>query len=85
MVVIFVLAVAHDDDPVGLYLKSCDFEAYEGRGHAEFTINRGSAKCFDSVTAAWNYWRTISKSCPIREDGKPNRPLTAFHIMVQEL
>lgn len=35
---------------------------------------------FKDSTAALRVYREIKKSDPLRPDGKPNRPLTAFHI-----
>jgi hypothetical protein len=62
----------------GLYLKSMDFDAHDGIGAAEFTPRIERAMKFESATAALEFWRTVSKVKPIREDGKPNRPLTAL-------
>lgn len=49
-----------------------------GRGRIRFTTERASAKRFASLQAALEEWRTVSKTHPIRPDGKPNRPLTAY-------
>jgi hypothetical protein len=66
----------------GQYLKDFDFEAHDGRGEGSFTSNMVEAKLFDSPVEAMEYWKTQSKAKPFREDGKPNRPLTALTIMV---
>lgn len=36
------------------------------------------AKTFPSVAEALEYWQQISPTVPVRPDGKPNRPLTAY-------
>jgi hypothetical protein len=70
---------------VGHYLKSCDFEALGGRGLALFTNDVAKAMRFETRGEAMLYWRTQSKTVPNRHDGKPNRPLTAYHVEITEL
>lgn len=63
-----------------LYLKAFDPEAQGGRGRVELTNKIKEAMVFPSVGAAFELWRTQSKTHPWREtDGKANRPLTAYH------
>lgn len=38
------------------------------------------AKRFDDAGAAFECWRMVSPNNPMRPDGKPNRPLTAFTV-----
>lgn len=71
------------DDAVGNYLESFDVEAHGGRGLACFTPHSHEALRFESTAAAMECWRTQSKTRPLREDGKPNRPLTAFTMSVE--
>lgn len=66
-------ALPHD----GEYLKDFDFEAHGGVGDIALTPNLDEAKQFATFVDAWLFWRTVPKCKPIREDGKPNRPLTA--------
>lgn len=33
---------------------------------------------FETPTAAFSVWKSVSPNLPTRPDGKPNRPLTAF-------
>jgi hypothetical protein len=64
-----------------LYIK--DFEPDVdalGRGHLRVTNNKGDAKQFADLEAALEFWKQQSKRLPLRPDGKPNRPLTAFTI-----
>jgi hypothetical protein len=67
------------------YLKTCDFEAYEGRGSCTFTDNIEDAMMFISKAEAMLFWKTQSKIRPKRPDGKPNRPLTAYHVEIFEV
>lgn len=62
------------------YLKSYDIEAHNGRGSAELTEHIKDALRFPDTKAALDAWKTQSKTMPLREDGKPNRPLTAFTV-----
>jgi hypothetical protein len=71
--------------PVKAWLKACDFEARDGRGSMEFTADQDEALTFPSVAEALTYWRTVSKTVPRRDDGKPNRPLTAYTVTIQTL
>jgi hypothetical protein len=70
---------------VGRYLKWCDFEALNGRGLALFTDDVDKAMKFTSKFEALVFWRTQSKTMPYRFDGKPNRPLTAYHMEVTDV
>lgn len=67
---------------VNEWLKTYDLEAFGGRGHAIFTKDKAKALRFETKEAAWDCWRSISKTKPVRQDGKPNRPLTAFTITI---
>lgn len=66
----------------GQYLKSFDFEAHDGRGFGVFTANPAEAMTFESAGAAGDFWRTQSKTVPLRPDGKPNRPLTSTTVEI---
>jgi hypothetical protein len=62
------------------YLEDMDFERDSIAG-AKLTRHKRKAKQFPSAAAALEYWRTQSKTHPIRRsDGKPNRPLTGWSI-----
>lgn len=64
--------------PYGCFLKSYDAEAYDGRGASEFTRHLDEALVFPTVAEAVKCWQTVPMNRPLREDGKPNRPLTAM-------
>jgi len=62
----------------GQFLETCDFESGHGRGFITSTRDLRKAKKFSDSVEAWEYWRRQSTTTPLRFDGKPNRPLTAF-------
>jgi hypothetical protein len=64
----------------GVYLRSYDPEAHDGRGAADWTADRAAAKVYPSFVAAFEAWRQVPKSRPKRDDGRPNRPLTHFSV-----
>lgn len=70
------------DDFVGLYLKSYDPEAYEGRGDATWTNDPTDAFHFESLAELLDVWHTVPESRPVRDDGRPNKPLTSVNIEV---
>lgn len=47
--------------------------------HLVTTPNRGNAREFRNTLEALECWRQAHGTRP---DGKPNRPLTAYHVMV---
>lgn len=67
----------------GQYLKSYDPEAHDGRGDATFTRDRSEAMRFSDVVAALDLWKAVPKCRPLRPDGEPNRPLTAFSVLTE--
>jgi hypothetical protein len=78
-----VAAVAEGRMRKGGYLKHADIEAFDGRGDATFTASLAKAKRFSSFDAALAFWKRQSKLRPYRDDGLPNRPLTAFSMTVE--
>lgn len=72
-------------DTVGQYLQSCDFEACNGRGHVTFTPDPNLAMKFPDKAAALQYRNTQSKTVPLRPDGRPNRPLTAYSLIIDDV
>ena len=69
----------------GDYLAAYDPDANDGRGAVTWTPDWEQARLFDNHKDAFDFWRQQSKVLPIREDGKPNRPLTACSIEVTTL
>lgn len=58
--------------------------SYDG-GALETSPDITKAKVFDGLVDAYNYWYQSPKcQChSFRADGQPNRPLTAFHLVVE--
>lgn len=52
-------------------------------GVADWTDNVDKAMHFATNAAALRCWNTQGVRVPLRADGKPNKPLTAFTILVQ--
>ena len=50
-----------------------------------FTDSRKKAVRFDSFEGALDFYRTQSIYRPRRDDGKPNRPLTAYTMFFEKL
>jgi hypothetical protein len=63
-----------------VWLKAYDASTPDGRGKITTTTVQAEALRFDDLPAAFECWKTTSTTVPLRDDGKPNRPLTAFTI-----
>jgi hypothetical protein len=74
------LIVSADPRCPGQYLKSYDPDAHGGRGTCEWTADKAAAAVYPDFAAAFEAWRQVPKSRPRRDDGQPNRPLTAFSV-----
>lgn len=70
---------------LGCYLKSYNPEDSDGRGSAVFTTKIEDAATFRTFGEAMDLYRSVPNCRPIRADGEPNRPLTAFTIMIEPL
>jgi len=75
-------AGCHPDGPdvTGLFLASYDLEARDGRGEFTWTRDPLRALVFLTFIGAYESWRAPSVTVPVRDDGEPNRPLTAFSV-----
>lgn len=69
----------------GRLVEDCDVDAMDGIGLVHFTHFESRAKKFASAAEAMRFWRRQSTVRPIRPDGKPNRPLTAFSCTLEQL
>jgi hypothetical protein len=63
-----------------VFLKSCDHEAYDGRGSVDVTTDLAEAMKFESLIDLLEFWRKVSTTRPTRPDGRPNRPLATLSI-----
>jgi hypothetical protein len=66
----------------GHYLRSADVNAHGGRGSVDAVQDPAEARRFPDVVDAMEYWRRQSEVRPLRPDGLPNRPLTAYTVEV---
>lgn len=64
----------------GLLVRDFDPDAYDGRGDVEVTADVDVARKFPNHEVAIIFWRQASNVMPLRDDGKPNRPLTAYTV-----
>lgn len=74
-----IVMVLMDGPPAftGWLLKSFDFEADDGRGEIEMTPVLAEAMRFDSLKDAMAFRQRQPECRPTRDDGQPNRPLSA--------
>lgn len=76
------------DTPVaGQYLTYFDPNAHEPErlyptGEVRFTHSARRALRFATLEEALTFWRQPSTVVPVRPDGAPNRPLTAFTVEI---
>jgi hypothetical protein len=69
----------------GDYLATFDVNAHGGRGEATFTPDIKRAMRFADGGEAMRAWRMRSTVRPLRDDGKPNRPLTAYTVETENV
>lgn len=67
----------------GQWLKGYDLERHGGIGWVDFTKDRAQAMRFDDLAAFHAVYKSSPKCKPIREDGRPNRPLTATNWNIE--
>lgn len=70
---------------IGDYLEWSDPDARFGRGDDRWTPDVAKAKRFPSFEAATACWKAQSKLVPRRTDGKPNRPMTAYNVSIEQV
>lgn len=70
--------------PEGLFLKTYNPEAFDGLGDSSWTADCRKAMKFEDGVAAIKCYLQVPSNRPIREDGKPNRPLTALSIVIED-
>jgi hypothetical protein len=79
------LAATTDGLQKGDYLEWSDPNAKHGFGDEGWTGDVSKAKKFWSFRQAMECWKAQSHKRPYRDDGEPNRPLTAYSVMVEKV
>lgn len=69
----------------GSYVAEYDPDAHDGFGYVRGTSNIAEAKPFASAAEALGFYRQTSTVRPLRGDGRPNRPLTAFTVSIENI
>ena len=79
--IIFNEALGQPSDLDGTYIRDYmpDTDPM-GRGNLTVTHEKRLAKRFSDFHEAASFWKQQSKRNPLRPDGKPNRPLTAYTV-----
>lgn len=67
----------------GQYLASYDPDAHAGQGLASWTEAPAQAMQWPTFNEAFRTWRQQSATRPLRDDGKANRPLTAYTVEIE--
>jgi len=73
-------AVNDETRIIGRYIKNFDVNAFGGDGWLTTTDYEPHAMHFEDARSALDFYRQVSTVKPLREDGQPNRPLTAFTV-----
>lgn len=73
--------------PIGEWLTFYDPDAgdLERSGLIDCSPDAARALRFLNYLAAADYWQQQSTRLPLRPDGRPNRPLTAFTVEIKRL
>ena len=69
----------------GLYIRTYDPDAFDGRGNVSTTPDPRMAAIFPNSEAAEEFWVRPSTVKPALEDGTPNCPLLAYYIRIERL
>lgn len=69
----------------GEYLQWADPDANKGMGDDRWTRDIEKAKQFATFADATACWQAQSTVKPIRPDGKPNRPMTAWSVTIEQV
>lgn len=64
----------------GLYLAAGDPATVQSHDGFDWTSDPMGGLRFDSIGEALTYWSRQSTVRPLREDGQPNKPLTAWTV-----
>lgn len=67
-------------EDIPFFLVSCDVDAHDGQGAVVISNSPPLAMQFDDIVHVMTYRDRVSTVRPLRDDGKPNRPLSYFTI-----
>ena len=77
------MRVICSDGSGGPWIESYDVDDFGGLGSAKLTDDPEKAMVWPSIVEALQARQEQSKLLPLRPDGKPNRPLSAFSLLVE--
>jgi len=83
--VALTIATVQGTVQLGKYLEWSDPDGRGGMGDERWTDDVTKAKTFPTFADAMECWKAESSIRPVRPDGRPNRPLTAFSITVEKV
>lgn len=63
-------------------VRGFDPEFADGDGWIDLTQDKSEALRFTDFLDAVDCWKMASRRKPVREDGKPNRPMTTYTIAI---
>jgi hypothetical protein len=66
----------------GQYIVRCEPVGEPGSAVLDTTTDIQKARRFNGIVEATEYWQQADPRMPVRPDGKPNRPLTAFSVEI---
>lgn len=78
------VAIHGTGTPTG-WVKKYQPEAFGGLGYLEVTNDLDKALKLDSFTQAMRLINRVPRNRPERADGKPNKPITTYHLEIQKL
>lgn len=67
-----------------VYLEHYDPATAQNSRDVRLTMDRTKAKRFATVQEGLELWRTPSIGVPLRQDRKPNRPLSAYTFTMED-
>lgn len=66
----------------GAFVVEMDLEARHGFGELQVTRDARQAKVFANPAEALEYYQRVPVCRPHRDDGRPNKPLTAYTVEI---
>jgi hypothetical protein len=72
-----------DNDVAGMFIESIDLDGDEGP--ATLTARRSRALKFSTPADAYRAWSKQSTAHPVLPNGRQNRPLTQYSILIEAM